>query len=104
MQKPYINQMGQPSPVYILRHLDSSSNERPDISSLQRRIKVMSYKIENGFTKKVTHQVMIQQYTDPQGVDFAAIPHTEHACSDSGEEKLPFNRKKPPAEPEPGSV
>ncbi|MEQ2306068.1 hypothetical protein AMECASPLE_004250 [Ameca splendens] len=36
------------------------------------------------------------------GVDFAAIPHTEHACSDSGEEKLPFNRKKPPAEP--GSV
>jgi len=26
--------------VFVLRHLDSSSNERPDISSLQRRIKV----------------------------------------------------------------
>ncbi|MEQ2286136.1 hypothetical protein AMECASPLE_039111 [Ameca splendens] len=35
-------------------------------------------------------------------IDLAAIPHTEHAWSDSGEEKLPFNRKKPPAEP--GSV
>uniref|UniRef100_A0A3B5MH35 Cadherin domain-containing protein n=1 Tax=Xiphophorus couchianus TaxID=32473 RepID=A0A3B5MH35_9TELE len=28
----------------------------------------------------------------------------DFACSDSGEEKLPFNRKRPPAEPEPGSV
>jgi len=35
-------------------------------------------------------------------IDSNTIPHTKHACSDSGEEKLPFNRKKPPAEP--GSV
>lgn len=31
-------------------------------------------------------------------VDFTTIPHTEHACSDTREEKLPFNREKPPAE------
>lgn len=37
-------------------------------------------------------------------IDSPAIPHTEHACSSSGEEKLPFNGKKPSAEPEPGSV
>uniref|UniRef100_A0A3Q2D421 Nucleobindin-1 n=1 Tax=Cyprinodon variegatus TaxID=28743 RepID=A0A3Q2D421_CYPVA len=38
----------------------------------------------------------------PQTQKPEAIPHTKHAYSDSGEEKLPFNRKKPPAEP--GSV
>lgn len=37
-------------------------------------------------------------------VDFPAIPHTEHACSSSGEENLPFNGKKPSTEPEPGSA
>lgn len=29
----------------VTRHLDSSSNERPDISSIQRRIKVPTIKI-----------------------------------------------------------
>lgn len=37
-------------------------------------------------------------------VDFIAIPHTKHACSDSREEKLPIGRKKSPAEPEVGSI
>lgn len=37
-------------------------------------------------------------------VDLAAIPHTDHAHGDSEQEKLPFNKKKLPAEPEPGSA
>lgn len=35
-----INWTGRSASASVLRHLDSSSNERPDISSLQRRIKV----------------------------------------------------------------
>lgn len=37
-------------------------------------------------------------------VDFTTIPHTKNACSDSGEEKRLFKMKKPPAEPESGTV
>lgn len=31
-------------------------------------------------------------------------PHTEQACSNSEEEKLPLNRKKLPAQPQPDFV
>jgi len=32
------------------------------------------------------------------------ISRPEHARGDCGKKKLPFNRKKPPSEPEPGRV
>lgn len=39
--------------LFISRHLDSSSNERPDISSIQRRIKVSKWNLEENLEDQV---------------------------------------------------
>ena len=63
---------------------------------------LINFQISPIHTEPIKKVVELRKPTDCTELLFDPIPRPDHTQGNCGDKKLPFNRKKPPSEPEPG--